>query len=232
MSDIEISASFWDDWNAQSRQPSQLSDVSLDQRRVILGWLEARGLRGGEILEVGCGTGWMCESLLPFGHVTGTDLSPRCIEEAQTRMPQARFVAGDFMALEFPEAHYDAICSLEVLSHVADQPAFAAKLARLLKPGGLLMMATQNKPMLQRWANVRAPAPGQLRAWRDQDEVRALLAPHFDVREMFTVTPIAHKLPMRLLTAKKVRALIPGLTKWEERRGWGWTIMVLAEKHA
>lgn len=232
MTDIDLSASFWDDWNAQSRQPSQLSDVSLDQRRTILAWLDRANLAGGNLLEVGCGTGWMCESLMRFGQVTGTDLSQRCLEEAQQRLPGATFVAGDFMALDFPEAHYDAICSLEVLSHVADQPAFIAKLARLLKPGGVLMLATQNKPMLQRWANVRPPAPGQIRKWTDQAEIRSLLAPHFETREMFTITPIAHKMPLRLLTAKKLRTLVPGLTAWEERRGWGWTIMVLAQKRS
>lgn len=232
MTDIDTAASFWDRWNAETRQPSQLSDVSLDQRGEILRWLRARQLHGADILEVGCGTGWLCESLTEFGRVTGTDLSHQCLAEAQTRLPQARFVAGDFMALDFPDAHYDAICTLEVLSHIADQPAFIAKLARLLKPGGTLMMATQNKPMLERWANVRPVAPGQIRHWTDQNEIRALLAPHFEVREMFTKTPIAHKLPLRLLTAKKLRSIMPGLTGWEERRGWGWTIMVLAEKRA
>ena len=43
---------------------------------------------------------------------------------------------------------------------------------------------------------------------------------------------IESKLPLRLLTAPTVRKIIPGLTRWDEKRGWGWTIMVLAQKPA
>lgn len=232
MSEADASAQFWDDWNAHARQPSMLTDVSLDQRREILRWLRGLDLRDARILEVGCGTGWLCESLAAFGHVTGTDLSQKCLEEAARLLPQAEFVAGDFMELTFAPESYDVVVSLEVLAHVPDQRAFVEKIAGLLKPGGRLMLATQNKPMLQRWAVVAPQAPGQVRQWRDQAEIRALLEPHFAVEEMYTVTPIAHRLPLRLLTAKRVRALIPGLTRWEEKRGWGWTIMVLARKRA
>jgi 2-polyprenyl-3-methyl-5-hydroxy-6-metoxy-1,4-benzoquinol methylase len=225
-----IAEAFWDDWNWRSRQPAQLGPISLDQKRAVLRWLEAHQVSGAEILEVGCGTGWMCEALLGFGRVTGLDLSRKCLDEARRRMPHADFIVGDVMHLDLPENRYDVICALEVLAHIDDQPGFIAKLARLLKPGGLLMLATQNRPMLERWAKVAPPAPGQIRRWLDQNEVRALLASSFRIQEMFTVTPLAHKLPLRLITAPRVRALIPGLTPWEERRGWGRTIMVLARK--
>src|SRR5688572_9307156 len=228
----DIAETFWDDWNWRSRQPTKLGVISLDQKRVVLRWMRDRGVHDADILEVGCGTGWLCEALLGFGRVTGVDLSRQCLEEAGRRLPDATFIAGDFMRLDLPERAYDMICALEVLAHVADQPAFIAKLARLLKPNGLLMLATQNKPMLERWAAVPPPAPGQLRRWVDQNEVDALLAPTFNVLEMFTVTPLAHKMPLRLITAPRVRALIPGLTAWEEHRGWGRTIMVLAQKAA
>ena len=228
----KLAAKFWDEWNWRSRQPDQLGVISHDQEREVLRFLAETGVRDAEILDVGCGTGWLCEHLLRFGRVTGTDLSRHCLEAARERLPEARFVDGDFMALDFPSRHYDVICALEVLAHMPDQPAFVAKLARLLKPGGLLMLATQNRPMLERWAKVAPPAPGQVRHWLDQDEVRAALEPHFAIREIFTVTPLAHKLPLRLLTAPRLRAIVPGLTAWEEHRGWGRTIMVLAQAGA
>lgn len=79
---------------------------------------------------------------------------------------------------------------------------------------------------------VSACSTGSGAPQEDNDEIRALLAPSVQVCEMFTVTPIAHKLPLRLVTAPMVRKMIPGLTRWEEKRGWGWMIMVLAQKRA
>ncbi|UYO38488.1 class I SAM-dependent methyltransferase [Rhodopseudomonas palustris] len=155
-----VSAQFWDTWNFFHRQPDQLTEVSKDQQREIIRWCRDLGLQDAKILEVGCGTGWLCQSLLEFGHVEATDLSPDCIRQAQHRLPQVHFVAGDFSSLEFPAAPYDIVCTLEVLAHVEDQNAFIGKIARLLKPGGTLMLATQNRRMLERWAKVAPPPLG------------------------------------------------------------------------
>jgi 2-polyprenyl-3-methyl-5-hydroxy-6-metoxy-1,4-benzoquinol methylase len=230
--DIDLSTRFWDKWNAEHRAADKLTNVSLDQKREVLQWLRTYGVRHSCILDVGCGTGWLCDSLQEFGQVVGTDLSRDCIRAAKQRAPRVEFHAGDFMSLDLPAENYDVIVSLEVLAHVYDQRAFANKLAALLKPGGLLILATQNKPMLQRWAIVPPPAPGQERRWLDQAEIRQLLEPSFRIVDMRTITPIAHRFPLRLLTARRVRTLIPGFTQWQEKRGWGWTIMILAQKAA
>ncbi len=74
----------------------------------------------------------MCERLLRFGSVTGTDLAGEVIDRARRRVVGAKFVAGDFMALDFPPAYADVIETMEVLTHVADQPAFVSKLANAL----------------------------------------------------------------------------------------------------
>ena len=71
-----------------------------------------------------------------------------------------RFVTGDFGALEFG-GQFDVIIALEVLSHVVDQAAFVAKAARLLKPGGQLMLTTQNRPVLERYNRQPPVDPGQ-----------------------------------------------------------------------
>lgn len=224
---------FWNQWNASARE-QQIDDISVRQREVILGWLDTLGRRDLKIIDVGCGAGWMCEALLPYGDVTGTDLANEVLARAQERMPQAHFTAGDFMALEFPEGTFDIVVTLEVLSHVPDHAAFVAKLARLLKPGGVLMMASQNKPILL-LNDVAPTGPGQLRKWFDRAELADLLAPKFAVQEMFTVTPIVKHDLRRLLTAHRVRAAMRKLTgrayeRTLERWGWGWTIMVRAIK--
>jgi 2-polyprenyl-3-methyl-5-hydroxy-6-metoxy-1,4-benzoquinol methylase len=145
---------------------------------------------------------------MPFGNVTGTDLANELITRAQARYPKAKFVAGDFMALDFGAKPFDVAVSLEVLSHVADQPAFISKIANMVSPGGYLMLATQNKPVLKRFNHIPPPAPGQLRRWIDKHELRALLQPHFDVLELYAVTPKANRGLMRYVTSRKVNAVL------------------------
>ncbi len=178
---------FWNQWNTETRERS-IERVSLDQRDAVCAWLDELGRNDLEILEVGCGAGWLCQTLTAYGSVTGTDLSHGCLERAAQRSPSVRFVAGDFMALEFDEAGYDVIVCLEVLSHVADQRAFIARMASLLRPGGYLMLATQNRPQLERNA-ITAPKPGQIRHWVDRYQLSDLLSPDFQIRAMFSLTP-------------------------------------------
>ncbi|WP_311966896.1 class I SAM-dependent methyltransferase [Bradyrhizobium australiense] len=116
----------------------------------MVSWLEALNRKDLRIPDVGCGAGWLCSQLTRFGQVTGTDLSDEVLARAARRVPEAHFVAGDFMSLDLRSATYDVAISLEVLAHVSDQPAFLGKIAGLLKRGGYLMLATQNKPALMR----------------------------------------------------------------------------------
>jgi 2-polyprenyl-3-methyl-5-hydroxy-6-metoxy-1,4-benzoquinol methylase len=137
--------------------------------------------------------------------VTGTDLSDELLAKAQVRHPNIRFVAGDFMALDFGSDPYDVAVSLEVLSHVADLEAFIAKIANLLKPGGHLKLATQNRPVLERYNRIPPPARGQLRRWVDAEELSELLRSHFDVLELYSVTPQANHGLMRIAASHKVK---------------------------
>lgn len=227
--------SFWDDWNSAYREESR-TEISLRQARVVLDWLVRDGRRDLRILEVGCGSGWFSAQLCRFGSVTATDLSPTVLARARARHPAVTFVVGDFGSTPFPEAEYDVVVSLEVLSHVADQPAFMAKIASLLCPGGQLMLATQNRPVLQDRCRVPPPDPGQVRRWVDRRELRALTAPHFVVDELFSVTPVAHRWPYRALTSWRLHdALGPvgrTLRSRLEARDWGWTLMFLGHLRA
>jgi 2-polyprenyl-3-methyl-5-hydroxy-6-metoxy-1,4-benzoquinol methylase len=229
---IETQQAYWTKWSAEGRE-HRLSDISRDQLEVVLGWLTSLGKTELKIIEVGCGAGWLCPTLMQFGRTTATDLCADVLSRARARLPEVEFVAGDFMALDFDAAKFDVVVTLEMLSHVADQDAFISKLARMLKPGGVLMLGTQNRPVLQNYNNI--PAPGQLRRWVDKPELEALLKRHFQVRQVLTITPNANKGVMRFIagrSAKRVMRAIAG--KAVERRlaaaGFGWTLMALAEK--
>lgn len=230
---IQAQQAYWNGWNKTNRE-THVSDTGLDQRDVVVRWLRDLGRTDLDIIEVGCGTGWLCPSLAAFGSVTATDLSDEVVGRARARMPEVKFIDGDFMSIDFPDRGFDVIVSLEVLSHVADHDAFVAKLHRMLRPGGVLMMATQNRPVLERHNNVPPPAQGQLRRWFDREELRALLSSRFEVRDLFPMTPRADKGEPRFLlgnTARKFIRRVPGrVIERALAPSFGWTLMARCEK--
>jgi SAM-dependent methyltransferase len=142
------------------------------------------------------------------------------------------------MDIDLPNAHYDVAISLEVLSHVADQQAFINKIAALLTPEGILMLATQNRPALER-SSIPAPKPGQLRRWVDRSELEQLLKANFCVQELFSITPQFNRGVLRLVNARRVKQLAANLglsrvmgriKKIQEGAGLGWTLMALAQR--
>lgn len=230
-------AEFWNFWNAQARE-SSVGQVSLDQRRVVLSWLERLGCSDFDLIEVGCGAGWLCADLARFGRVTGTDLADEIIARAAQRVPQAVFVPGDFMELDLKPMAYDIAVTLEVLSHVVDQRAFLSKIAELLRPGGYLMLATQNRPALER-NDIPRPAPGQIRHWVDRHELRALLELRFDVLELSSITPSFNSGVLRYVNSKRLKRLLSNIrlgavNDWirdRQEKAWlGWTLMALARR--
>src|SRR6185295_17601872 len=173
---------FWNKWNV-SREETR-GRVSNEQRQVILSWLDKIGRRDLDIIEVGCGAGWLCADLIRYGRVVGTDLSDEVLKRAAEHLPSVEFIAGDFLKLDFGARRFDAAVSLETLTHVPDQAAFVRKCADLLKPGGLLLLATQNKTALEK-NQVKPQQRGQYRRWVDHDELAALLHEHFEIEELF-----------------------------------------------
>lgn len=230
-----LQTQFWNSWNSSVREEGGLSEVQIDQAEVVDAWLSAIGRSDLDILEVGCGTGWLCPRLTRFGTVSATDLSDVVLERAQERHPDVRFVAGDFMQMDLGRQNYDAVISLEVLSHVGDQQAFVSKLASLLRPGGTLILATQNRFVLKNFNRIPPPAPGQIRRWVDRHELRRLLDKEFRVEELYSLTPRANHGVMRLLNSRQfnlpIRAVLGRrVDRLKERMWLGWTLMARATK--
>lgn len=235
---IETQRQFWNEWNTTHReQPHSISYRSRRQAEVLLRWLHSVERRDLEILEVGCASGWFAEQLADYGTVTATDLADELIARAQKRAPHIRFIAGDFAQLDFRSASFDVVVHLEVLSHVANQPAFMAKIAGLLKPGGHLMMATQNAFTLSRLSEVLPPKPGQLRRWVTIGELKRLALPHFEIRELRSIIVDGDRGILRWVNAPKVNRLaslvLGSQARYDtlkERLGWGHTLMLHAQR--
>lgn len=226
---------FWNEWNTNYRELGQ-GEVSRRQAKVITRWLESIGRTDLSILDVSCGSGWLEESLCEFGSVVATDLADEVVARAQGRYPEARFVAGDFLSLALPSVSFDVVVSLEVLSHVADQRSFVERVRDLLVPGGMLLLATQNRPVLERYNHVPPPQPGQLRNWVDRRELRSLLTNSgLTVVDLFSVTPVADHGPMRVLNSPRLDSALQPLLgsvplRIRERLWLGWTLMCRATK--
>ena len=102
------------------------------------------------VLDVGCGIGGSSRILAKeYGFaVTGITISPGQVKRAQALTPEgvsAQFRVDDAMALSFPDASFDVVWSIEAGPHMPDKAVFARELMRVLKPGGVLVVADWNQ---------------------------------------------------------------------------------------
>lgn len=109
-------------------------------------------LTGLKVLDIGCGGGLLCEPLARMGAaVTG-------IDPARTNVETARLHAEDSgLSIEYrcttaediaaAGERFDIVLAMEVVEHVADVGLFVEACATLVKPGGLLFMATINRTL-------------------------------------------------------------------------------------
>ena len=98
-------------------------------------------LPAGRSLDAACGTGAVAELLVARGHdVVGVDLSEAMLCRAQRAVPRASYVVGDLADLPLADRAVDhVVCSL-ALSHVRDLRPFFAGAARVMRPGGHLIV--------------------------------------------------------------------------------------------
>jgi 2-polyprenyl-3-methyl-5-hydroxy-6-metoxy-1,4-benzoquinol methylase len=101
-----------------------------------------------QILDLGCGRGWMAPFLSPFGTITAIDFSEVGIEFAKTNYGDfATFILADpnSSTLGLPlDFKYDVIVSSEVIEHVPNHCEYIQLIHNLLKPGGWLILTTPN----------------------------------------------------------------------------------------
>lgn len=109
-------------------------------------------LRGLKIIDVGCAAGIVTENLAPLGaEILGIDAAGRNIAIARRHADASG--SGVEYRQALPEdlaahaASFDVVLSLEVVEHVADQRAFVAAIAGLVKPDGILVIGTLNRTL-------------------------------------------------------------------------------------
>ncbi|MET0589018.1 MAG: bifunctional 2-polyprenyl-6-hydroxyphenol methylase/3-demethylubiquinol 3-O-methyltransferase UbiG [Novosphingobium sp.] len=147
---------------------------------------DLRPLSGRRALDAGCGAGLLCEPLARMGaDVTGIDAAEENIAAAKVHAAGSglmiNYRCGEVGALGL--SGFDLVCSMEVIEHVADKPAFIAALAGAMKPEGLMVLSTPNRTARSRLLLVEGAerlgmVPRGTHHWADfvtPDELRELL---------------------------------------------------------
>ena len=167
----------------------------------LLNNLSRRGLTGGDVLEVGCGYGYLLdEARTYFDRRVGTDFSGEAAGTARSTGAEV-FVGG---LEEVPrDSKFDCVIATQVVEHVYQPLSFVEQLVNSTRPGGHIVLATPDmggvlrKTMGRRWPSFKVPEHVLYFDFRTLSILmrRAGLC---DVRRL----PYPHAFPLGLIAAK------------------------------
>ncbi len=123
-----------------------LRDLFWDERMRAFG-LDMAGLRPGmEVLDVGCGTGFLSEGVLEItSSVWGLDITPEQLQRAARKLP-IPLVRGDAENLPFQGERFDAVVSSGSIEYWPDPVRALHEMNRVLRPGGVAMVGGPTRP--------------------------------------------------------------------------------------
>lgn len=137
-------------WNIHARSlASLLDDHFSGQSRV-------------EILEGGCGSATHVR-LPETAHVVGIDISPQQLAR-NTHIHER--ILGDLQTYEHPPERFDAALCWDVLEHIPDPSAALDRIARAVRPGGLLVLGFPDRQSLKGWLTRVLPFPVHIWVYR------------------------------------------------------------------
>ena len=147
-----------------------------------------RFVAGRRVLDVACGEGYGSALLSEVARsVVGVDIDAATIAHASATYASTanlRFLEGTITGLPLPSACVDAIVSFETIEHLdaTDQPRMIAEFARVLAPGGVVVLSSPNRP---EYSDARGYTNPFHRHELDRDELAHLLDPALPVQRWY-----------------------------------------------
>lgn len=201
----------WDKWNREQDEGAH-GDDRRQLTSAVLATVRSLGLgRQASLLDIGIGAGWVTEALHRELDYTGLDISAEGIALARKRCPAVadKLFTSDFMRFSAAPASFDAALCVDAIAYISPQDAAVQAMARLLKPGGWLVMTTLNPFVYERfrWIQEREQrGEPRMGRWFGRIELNELIANNgFHVRESRTIIPAGDRSWLRLLNGRRVK---------------------------
>jgi ABC-2 type transport system ATP-binding protein len=138
-------------WSRVAQRYDRVVDLQIGGRtRALARERVAQEGRFGSLAEFGCGTGFFTQVLAgKADRVVATDLSPAMLAIAESRIdaPNVRFQAEDCQRTSFGDGAFDA-AFLTLVLHFTEPERTLAEMRRILKPGGVLIIASPDREAL------------------------------------------------------------------------------------
>lgn len=164
-------------------------DPDLELEHVARYHFAARDVAGREVLDLACGAGYGSAILSAAGarRVLGVDVALEAVAHARASSGEGPlFLAADGMGLPFADHRFDRIVAFEILEHVKDPEALLFEAARVLRPGGLLILST---PEREAYHEARGGVPNPYHVQElSVSELRALLERVFECHRLVAQT--------------------------------------------
>lgn len=192
-------------------------------------WHRARQLldlpAGARVLDLGCAFGFGTRLLEARYDTYGHDLSWEYIQRARRASNRSTFTCGPADDIQYPDAYFDGVLLLDVLEHVPDTESVIREIARILRPGGQLIVSVPNRGALamldslnlyQKLLGSKAPAPTDDPSWKlqphhkhyDRDQIQSICGPGFRIQSVhYSGLGLAEPVNLALLVL--FRALLP-----------------------
>jgi len=146
-------SSYWRDIYVEKDVYAQIYQ---DRHSTILDWIKSLALLpAAQVMEIGCGAGLLSVALAQCGHqICAIDSSAAMVEQARVHATEAGVVdalslsVGDVYSLAFAQSSFDLAVAVGVVPWLSRPELAIREMARVLKPGGFLILTVDNRARL------------------------------------------------------------------------------------
>lgn len=198
-----------------------------------------------KILEIGCGSGYYTKAIAQITpHLTASEYAEKYLAAARSynTVPIDGYVHCSATELPFEDASFDKVLITEVIEHIPDWKKALDEIARVLKPGGTLVISTPNRlSYMNRAYAVKRKAKkfkfNEHVIEFSPNEFKLVISERLAVRSMFFVNfLLPHPFDIRWTNhspSQRVVRMLDAIERWMQRSflsHLGWTMIITATK--